>query len=85
MKNDLMKVQKYVNAMYNQINETKSYTRDLVKVQKYVDRMNEKIEIYKEIEELTQDLMAQAEAYAERMFDLYDGDLNEYFYYNRMW
>lgn len=67
LKNDIQKVQKYIDGMNAYIEKD-----ELHKVRKYINKAYAYIEYHQEINSLTDDLMRQAEEYAERMFDFYN-------------
>ena len=65
-KEDLMKVQDYVKASYDYIDESKTqYEKDLSKVKKYVSKMNKSIEYKKALDDMFFSMIDSVKYYAD--------------------
>ena len=65
-KEDLMKVQNYVKASYDYIDDSKTqYEKDLSKVKKYVSKMNKSIEYKKALDDMFFSMIDSVKYYAD--------------------
>ena len=65
-KEDLMKVQNYVKASYDYIDESKTqYEKDLSKAKKYVSKMNKSIEYKKSLDDMFFSMIDSFKYYAD--------------------